>query len=384
MKLSKKIWASALTLTAVATLAACATSTNQQNSSSNNSSSVSVENKSMDQLYQDALKEGGTLVVYAGGDTPEQQDSIREAFEKKFPGMKLETVVDYSKVHDGRIDNQLKNNNLVADVAQLQTLQDFPRWKKEGVLMNYKPLGWDSIYKDFRDEDGAWTGVFVDAFSNVTNQTALGDVTAPTKLSDYTNPDLKGKIISTYPNDDDAVLYAYKLAIDANGWEWMTNYMKNEPHFVRGTQAPADQVEEGTYAATFSTDGGLKANADAKSRFVLPSKEGFVAWAQRAAIFKDAKHPAAAKLYLNWLLDKDTQENVWYMWSVRTDVQAPAGYKPIWEYDNANLKGFEEFMSNREEVERFKAQIQLYVGDVQGESSAGNRGLTPDTREVQQ
>lgn len=338
---------------------------------------VNVETKSLDQLYQDALKEGGQLVVYAGGDTPEQQNGIKEAFEKRFPGMKLDTIVDYSKVHDARLDYQLATHTLKADIAQLQTLQDFPRWKAEKVLMDYKPLGWDKVYPEFKDKDGAWTGVFIDAFSNVVNPSALGDVPAPTKPMDYLNPKLKGKIISTYPNDDDAVLYGYKLAIDAHGWDWLQKLMENQPHFVRGTQAPADEVESGKYAATFSTDGALKADSSAKSAFKLPEKEGFVAWAQRAAIFKEAKHPAAAKLYLSWLLSKDFQENVWYMWSVRTDVAPPAGYKHIWEYPNANLKGFENFMADRAALEQFRSQVRLFVGDVQGESSAGELGLTP-------
>lgn len=339
---------------------------------------VEIETKSLDQLYEEAVKEGGILVVYAGGDTIDQQNGIKAAFEKRFPKMKLQTIVDYSKVHDARLDYQLANNDLQADVAQLQTLQDYPRWKAEGVLMEYKPLGWDKVYPEFKDQDGAWTGVFVDAFSNVVNQSALGNMATPTKFSDYTNPKLKGKIISTYPNDDDAVLFGYKLAVDKYGWNWLADLMKNEPYFVRGTQAPADEVETGKFAVTFSTDGMLKADPQAKSRFVLPNDENFVAWAQRAAIFKKAKHPAAAKLYLSWLLDKDFQENVWYMWPVRTDVKQPTGYKAVWDYPNANLKAFEKFMQNRAEVEKFRSQVRLFVGDVKGESSAGEWGLTPN------
>lgn len=217
----------------------------------------------------------------------------------------------------------------------------------------------------------------MDAFSNLSNTKALNGLTAPKEMHDYLKPEWKGKIISTYPTDDDAVLYWYKLAVDSHGWQWMQDFMKNDPHFVRGTQAPTDEVEAGKYAVTFSTDGALKAYPDAKTKFTLPEKDGFVAWAQRAAIFKDAKHPAAAKLYLNWLLDKDTQQNVWYMWSVRTDVPAPAGYKPIWQYPNAHLKGFENFMANRAEVEQFRSQMRLYIGDVKGESSAGEAGFTP-------
>ena len=199
----------------------------------------------------------------------------------------------------------------------------------------------------------------------------------PLDAPDYLNPELKGKIVSTYPNDDDAVLFWYKQAIDRHGWAWMENFMKQEPHFVRGTQAPSDEVTAGKYAVTFSSDGGLKPDASSPVRFTLPSNDGFVAWAQRAAILKGARHPESARLYLSWLLDKDTQQNVWYMWSVRTDVPAPAGYQPIWKYRNANLAGFERFMADRDAVERFRSRIRLYVGDVKGPSSAGELGLTP-------
>ena len=112
-------------------------------------------------------------------------------------------------------------------------------------------------------------------------------------------------------------------------------------------------------------------------RFSIPTNDGFVAWAQRAAIIKGTRRPESARLYLSWLLDKDTQKNVWYMWSVRNDVQPPADYRPIWEYSSANLSNFERFMADRDAVERFRARIQLYVGEVQGPPSTGVLGMTP-------
>nr|WP_324606163.1 hypothetical protein [Streptomyces griseus] len=77
--------------------------------------------------------------------------------------------MDYSKFHDARIDNQLATGTLVPDVVQLQTLQDFPRWKREGALLPYKPAGFSRVHPAFKDPDGAWTGIFVDAFSTVYN-----------------------------------------------------------------------------------------------------------------------------------------------------------------------------------------------------------------------
>lgn len=339
---------------------------------------VAVETRSLDELHEAALAEGGRLIVYAGGDTAGQQDGIKRAFEERFPGVTLDIVVDYSKFHDARIDNQLATNTLVPDVVQLQTLHDFPRWKAEGVLLPYKPRGWEAIYDAFKDPDGAYTGIFADAFSNVVNTDLIPEKDWPREASDYLRPDLKGKIVVTYPNDDDAVLFWFKQVVDEYGWDYVARFKEQEPIYVRGTQAPADQVEAGTAAATFSTDGALIPSPEAHSRFVLPNKDPFVSWAQQAAIFKGAKNLAAAELYLNWLLDKETQSKVWYMWSVRTDVSAPAGYKPIWEYENSDPTAFGRFMEDREAVERFRTQIGLYLGEVEGEPSPGYPGLHPE------
>lgn len=336
------------------------------------------ENRSLNDIYKSALKEGGVVTLYAGGDTPGQQDGMKKAFEQRFPGMTLNVIVDYSKYHDARIDNQLTTNTLIPDVVQLQTLQDFPRWKEEGVLMNYKPSAWNKIWPEFRDKDGAWTGIFVDAFSNVINSHFLQEKEWPREASDYLRPDLKGKIVVTYPNDDDAVLFWFKQVVDKYGWSYVAKFHEQKPIFVRGTQAPADDVESGKAVATFSTDGALVPDNKTASRFVLPVNDPFVSWAQRAAIFKQAKHPEGAKLYLNWLLDKKTQKDIWYMWSVRTDVAPPEGYKHIWEYHNTNPEAFVKFMSNRDEVERFRTQMGLYLGEVKGEPSPGWLGLYPD------
>ncbi|MER7404766.1 extracellular solute-binding protein [Streptomyces sp. NPDC000070] len=197
------------------------------------------ETKSLEQLYREAKAEDGTLTVYAGGDTATQQDGNKAAFEKAFPGITLNIVLDYSKFHDARIDSQLATGSLVPDVVQLQTLQDFPRWKHEGALLPYKPAGFSRVHPAFKDPDGAWTGIFVDAFSMIYN-VDKADGTAPASARDLLDPRWRGKIVSTYPNDDDAVLYLYSLVVEKYGWDWLRRFVAQDVAWVRGTQEHAD------------------------------------------------------------------------------------------------------------------------------------------------
>jgi len=51
-----------------------------------------------------------------------------------------------------------------------------------------------------------------------------------------------------------------------------------------------------------------------------------------AAIFKDAPHPNAAKLYLTWYLAKEQQSRTG-TFSSRADVPPPAGLAPLSSYN---------------------------------------------------
>jgi hypothetical protein len=106
--------------------------------------------QTLQDLHQAALKEGGTLTVYAGGDEVTQGFGIKSGFERQFPGMKVNIVVDLSKYHDARIEEELLRKDLKVDVAHLQTLHDFDDWAARGLLLPYKPIGWDQVPAAYR------------------------------------------------------------------------------------------------------------------------------------------------------------------------------------------------------------------------------------------
>jgi ABC-type Fe3+ transport system substrate-binding protein len=89
---------------------------------------------------------------------------VSRAFQKSFPGIKIEVLCDLSKYLDGRINRIYETSNGTddgADVAVIQSLHNFPRWKNENRLLNYKPANWDDIYTEFVDKDGAYAGYYI-------------------------------------------------------------------------------------------------------------------------------------------------------------------------------------------------------------------------------
>ncbi|MFF0079259.1 ABC transporter substrate-binding protein [Streptomyces canus] len=334
------------------------------------------ETRTLDELYQAALKEGGKLVIYAGGDTPTQQDGTKAAFKARFPDIDLTLVVDYSKYHDVRVDNQFATNTLVPDVVQLQTLQDFVRWNQQGRLLRYRPAGFSELHPGFKDPQGAWVAIGVIAFSFLYGTAAVG-TDAPRSPLDLVDPKWKGKIASSYPHDDDAVLYLYSLYVQKYGWEWVARLAAQDVRFARGSNTPGEAVLGGQKAIGIGTAGSAVPSSTSPAKFVIADGHPFMAWGQRATVLKQAANPTAAKLYLNWQLSAEVQQRSFNGWSVRTDLTPPAGLKPVWEYPNAHVDGFPRFMADRAEVERLKQTFALYFGEVKGDPTPGSLGLHP-------
>ncbi|KAM5346195.1 hypothetical protein ACJ41O_009200 [Fusarium nematophilum] len=325
-----------------------------------------VEKRSLDQIYRAAIKEGGIVTAWMGGDEKTQQDAVKKAFEQAFPGMKLNLTVDLSKYHDGNIDEQLANNNVYVDTIALQTLHDFPRWKQEGALLNYAPVGFDKIYPDFKDVDAAYYGYVGLAWQLIWNGDKLKGKGGVAEYPDFLKPEFKGRLALTYPNDDDAILFAFDLILNQCGTSWFNQLLKQKPRWVRGSATgPALIADPETpYVATFTSTLGL-GQAPAPFNTTFPKQGEFVSWPQTAAILKDAPHPEGAKLFNGFLLSKDFQRQSGF-WSMRSDVAAPEGYPRFVDMPGTNPSAFGKFMGDRARVERLRLWFENRLGTAQG------------------
>ncbi|WP_458180669.1 hypothetical protein [Bradyrhizobium sp. 14AA] len=108
--------------------------------------------------------------------------------------------------------------------------------------------------------------------------------------------------------------------------------MTQEVSWNRGSGATRQRIEKGERAVSFTTSGPLVASGG-PTRFFLPRTDSFLSWAHPAAIFRRARHPEAAKLYLSWLLSSEVQGTK-RQWSVRRDMPPPTGFDAISNYNS--------------------------------------------------
>jgi ABC-type Fe3+ transport system substrate-binding protein len=336
--------------------------------------STTVDPCALDDLYAEALDEGGRLVVYAGGDSPNGHAPLENAYRARFPGLDIRIVTDLSKYHDVRIDRQRALGRLECDVAHLQTLHDFDRWKSEGALLPFKPSAWDAIEPSYKDPDGHFVAVDVFAFANVFNIDAIAEQDAPRDAIDYLAPSLRNRLTLVYPHDDDALLLHYAYLEEDHGQRYVKRLLEQNIKWRRGTELAAADVGAGRAAATFGVAGPLQPPENARSRFLLPRNDRFVSWPQTGAIFAQARHKAAARLYMNWLLDKQVVIDRAFQWPPRMDVPVSGGYDPLDAYRTSH-DDFRNFMSDRRLVESLKRRFKRLIGPVRGPNPTGVHGL---------
>lgn len=210
----------------------------------NGSASVEIETRTLDQLYQAALDEGGEFVLRAGGDKSDQIDYYLDMFKARFPKLKVTHSVDVSINHAPRYDNARAagGETNIPDVIQFQTLHRFTYYTEQGYLDSYKPKNWDKVFPDYKDPHGHWTGLYGVTFSNYVNTDMIAENKAPRDALDYLAPELRGKVILTYPHDDDAVLYQFWNLKEMYGWEYLEKLVATEPVWTRGTAMPMLQL----------------------------------------------------------------------------------------------------------------------------------------------
>jgi ABC-type Fe3+ transport system substrate-binding protein len=318
--------------------------------------------QSLDDFYAKA-KDEGAFAFYVGGPTA-PWEARAKVFEERYPGIKVTIGGGFSNVLDNKIDAQIAAGKLEVDAAILQTAADYVRWKKEGRLIVFKPDGFDKMDPAFKDADGTFWATMVNVVPYMINTDKVLAADIPNSAEDFLKPMFTGKVVTAYPADDDVTLWVFNHIVEKYGWGYMDKYMAQKPTFIQGHLGEQRSIGTGQNIATFDSildiTEGLK-RQDQPVEAHIPTVDALPIWPLHGAIFKDAPHPNAAKLFLSWLLSPEQQSKL-PTWSPRSDVPPPAGYKPILSYQVAN--DYTAFLSDTAKVAELRKKFEGFSGPI--------------------
>jgi ABC-type Fe3+ transport system substrate-binding protein len=323
---------------------------------------MGVRAETLDELYAKAKPEG-ELHIVGGGPARLYEPWIKE-FEAKFPGIKVKLTGGYAGGLAPAIDKQIAAKKLDVDFVTFQAVQEFYRWKREGVLLPFRYDGYEALDPRFRDPDGAFTPIAVFALAPAYNTKQIAPAEAPRSALDFLKPSFRGRLITAYPHDDDATLFAFYTIVKTHGWSFMDRYMAQQPKFIQGHLGVVRSVASGDSAATF--DMMLHHTMEEKGEgkpidVAFPTSDPLPIWGQLGAIFRDAPHPNAARLWLQWYMGREPQGRIG-TWSARTDVPPPFGLKPIFDYNVAN--DLADIVSDPARLADLRKRFEAYTGEI--------------------
>lgn len=313
------------------------------------------------QLVEAAKKEG-KVVFYSAIDLKVTQ-GLAKVFEQKYPGISVQVERTGSERIFQRVSQERANKIYAVDVLDGSDQALFVTWKKQGILEPYVPtelLKWPA---DQRDADGTYASVRFTLMPIGINTNLVKPEEAPKSFADLLGPKWSGKIVKAHPSYSGGIVTSTFQTVHAIGWDYIEKLGKQKVLQVQSATEPPKKLALGERAV--SADGLeyvhlLLKEQGAPIALVYPS-EGTPFIPGCEAIARNAPHPNAAKLFMSFMVSRETQQylsDVAGLRSFHPDVKLRAGRTPL-----SSIKLLKSNPEQQEkETEEIKKKYAQYFG----------------------
>ena len=259
----------------------------------------------------DAAKAEGELVVYGSC----EEDYLSAACQKFEQLYGIKTT--FQRLSTGEVQAKIEeeNGNPSADVWFGGTTDPYNVVAAEGLLEPYAAINASHITKDvYKHADNMWHGIYTGILGFMVNKDELDrmGLEAPQDWPDLLKPEYEGLIwLSNYNTAGTAKLVIntmiQKYGHD-EGIQYLVDLDKNIEVYTKSGSGPSKNVGTGEciIGIGFLHDGitQILDNGYGNIELIIPSS-GTSCEIGATAIFKGAKHPNAAKLWIEYALSPD-------------------------------------------------------------------------------
>ena len=293
---------------------------------------VATAQESTQAMVAAAVKEG-KVVWYTSVDV-KVAEAIAKAFRAAYPGIEVDVERSGSERVLQRINQEYQSGIKNVDVVNSSDASHFIFWKQQKWLAAHVPPDVKRFPQQYKDPDGYYA-TWRATLSVMGYNTNLVDAKdAPTGYMDLLDPKWKGKLVKSHPGYSGTSLTGTYAITKLLGWEYLEKLSKQQVQQLQSTTATPKSIASGERAVM--VDGNeynmfIEINAKSPVRIIYP-KEGTPFVTAPTAIFAEAPHPNAARVFQNFLYTAKTQQlavDEGGTRSLHPDVKDPPGRTPL-------------------------------------------------------
>lgn len=249
----------------------------------------------------------GTLTWYTGQTDAETAELLGRTFTAQNPGIKVEVIRTTGQVAYQRLLLDIKNKTPQCDVFSTTDISHMPILKERHQLSEYSPENAPHLMPQFSTLSDPGFSYVTNAsrYFLIYNTNFVKPEDAPKNWTDLLDPRWKGFVATGHPAFSGCTGVWCVGMRKLYGWEFFEKLAKNNPRIGRSAVDPvtlmtAGEVHVGLASANTTYRTIDKGNPIA----IMNPTDGLSLCVTPSAIPANAPHPAAARLFMEWLLSE--------------------------------------------------------------------------------
>jgi iron(III) transport system substrate-binding protein len=259
----------------------------------------------------------------------ETAQAFLKAFQSRYPTIETVLVRDSTFAITAKVRAELQAESLNADVLHVLDVGIFLDLRADRELLAYRSPEYAAFPAEYKD-DGYWAAMRAVSICMAYNANRPPPGGPPTTWEDLLRPQWKGRVglENAQAGSQYAQYYVLRERYGTVFWERMA---RQKPRFYNSSRLLLDALMAGDVDVAGEMSGyavyECREEGNKQVQGVWP-KDGVPITIAPVAILRQAKHPNAAKLFLDFALSKEGQElcqRLGGAYSVRPDVPGLVG-----------------------------------------------------------
>jgi iron(III) transport system substrate-binding protein len=249
-----------------------------------------------------------TLTWYIAQVDAQTAEALGRAFTQSHPGVGVGVIRTTGQVAFQRLLMDIKNHTPQCDVFSATDISHMPMLKERHELTEYTPANAAALLPAFKALSDPGFSYITNAsrFFLIYNKDKVKPEDVPRAWTDLLDPKWKGRVATGHPAFSGCIGTWAVGVRKVHGWDFFEKLAKNNPRVGRSAVDPMTLINAGECLVGVGASNYAYASIDKGNPIgISHPSDGLVMCVTPSAIPAHPPHPAAAKLFMEWLLSPE-------------------------------------------------------------------------------